>query len=104
MKHKEILQLRTQLAAQLPAPTEIVRGSLLERKIRHRRGCAKCESGQGHLVWVLTVTYPGGGTKQFSIRAEQRKQVKQWLANYQELKAKLEKICELNHKLLRPEK
>jgi hypothetical protein len=27
--------------------------------------------------------------------------VKKWLENYQELRAKLEAICELNHELLR---
>jgi hypothetical protein len=30
--------------------------------------------------------------------------VRQWLRNYQTLKAKLERICELNHHLLRPDK
>jgi len=29
--------------------------------------------------------------------------VARWLRNYQELKRKLEAICELNHELLRPE-
>ena len=50
---------------------------------------------------MLTVSYPGGRTRQFSIPAEQRPQVEKWLENYQELRAKLEAICELNHELLR---
>lgn len=104
MKHREVLSTRARVAAQLPPPTEIVRGSLLKRKIRHRQGCPKCQRGEGHTVWVLTVSYAGGTTKQFSIRPEHRKQVQQWLDNYQDLKGKLEQICELNHKLLRPEK
>jgi hypothetical protein len=28
--------------------------------------------------------------------------VEEWLANYQNLKAQLEEICELNHVLIRP--
>jgi hypothetical protein len=32
-----------------------------------------------------------------------KEQVKQWLNNYQQLKTKLEAICEVNHALLRPE-
>jgi hypothetical protein len=52
----------------------------------------------------LTVGYPGGRTKQFSLSPEQKPMVQQWLRNYQELKATLERICELNHQLLRPEK
>ena len=87
----------------LPDLHEIVRGSLLERVIRHRRGCAKCAAGEGHPVWVLTIGYPGGRTRQLSLRAEQVPQVRAWLANYQRLKATMEEVCELNQRLLRPE-
>jgi hypothetical protein len=103
MKQETILNSRTKLAAALPSTTEILRGSLLHRRIRHRSGCAVCARGKGHLVWVLTVSYPGGRTRQISLSAEQKPLVQQWLRNYQKLKATLERICELNHKLLRPE-
>src|ERR1022692_1395891 len=95
---------RAKLAAALPSTTEILRGSLLHRRIRHRTGCAVCARGPGHLVWVLTVSYPGGRTKQISLSAEQKTMVQQWLRNYRKLKATLERICELNQQLLRPEK
>jgi hypothetical protein len=101
MKREEARKVREQLVRQLPDASEIVRGSLLHRKIFHRRGCPKCRRGVGHRVWVLTVSYPGGRTRQFSIPAEQRAQVEKWLENYQQLRAKLEAICELNHELLR---
>ena len=52
----------------------------------------------------MTVSYPGGGTKQFSLSPEQKPLVEQWLRNYQELKASLERICEINLQLLRTEK
>jgi len=103
MKQRHLSKARKRLAEQLPDPTQILRGSLLERTVRHKRGCPKCARGQGHRVWVLTVSYRGGRTRQFSIRPEQRPQVEQWLQNYQELKTKLEAICELNHELLRPD-
>ena len=103
MKHKEALRLRRQLAADLPPVTEILRGSLLQRTIRHKKGCPKCARGGGHPVSVLTVGYPGGVTRQFTVRAELRPQVQQWLKNYQLLKAKLEAICETNHVFLRPD-
>ncbi len=103
MKHKEALKRRLRLAADLPPVAEILRGSLLRRTIRHKKGCPKCERGDGHLVWVLTVGYPGGVTKQFSLRPETVPQVKQWLQNYHDLKACLESICEINHAFLRPE-
>ena len=103
MKRSEVLKARQQLAEQLPDPAEIVRGSLLDRRIFHRRGCLKCRRGEGHRVWVLTVGYPGGKVRQFSIRPEQKQQVQRWVQNYQKLRAKLEAICELNHELLRAE-
>ena len=103
MKRKEVIQKRRKIAARLPAPDEVLRGSLLERTIFHRKGCSRCESGEGHKVLVLTVTYPGGRNRQFSIRPEQREMVKLWLANYQEWKRRMEQICELNHALLRAE-
>jgi len=104
VKHSEALLRRNKLVASLPSADEILRGSLIQRNIRHKQGCAKCASGGGHPVWVLTIGYPGGITKQYSIRPEMKPQVEQWLKNYQELKAKLEAICELNHVLIRPEK
>jgi hypothetical protein len=104
MKHTQIPKARTKLAASLASTTEILRGSLLHRRIRHRSGCAVCADGGGHPVWVLTVSYPGGRTKQISLSAEQKPMVQRWLRNYRILKDTLERICELNLELLRPEK
>jgi hypothetical protein len=103
VKQGRLLQKRSKLASSLPAPDEVLRGTLLERTVRHSKGCARCERGEGHKVLVLTVTYPGGRNRQFSIRPEQRELVERWLSNYQEWKRKMEAICELNHAFLRPE-
>jgi hypothetical protein len=104
MKQDGTLHRRQALVARLPVTGEIVRGSLLERRIRpHGERCTKCASGEGHPLWVLTVSYPGGRTRQISLRGEQVETVRRWLSNYQELKEGIEAICELNHALLRPE-
>jgi hypothetical protein len=101
---RDLVAGREKLLARLPVTGEILRGSLLERTIRnHRRGCAKCASGEGHKMSVLTVSYSGGRTRQFSLRKEMVPEVRRWLANYQELKEAIEAICEINHELLRPE-
>jgi uncharacterized protein DUF6788 len=97
------LQARQRLVDNLPITGELLRGSLLDRIVRHTSGCPKCEHGEGHAVSVLTVSYPGGRTRQFSVRRERVSEVRQWLANYQKLKVAIEAICELNHDLLRPE-
>lgn len=104
MNHEATLRKRAKLAAALPFTAEIVRGSLLRRVIRHRTGCALCADGKGHPVWVLTVSYPGGGTRQFSLRPQQKPVVEQWLRNYHKLKDSLERICEINLEVLRAEK
>src|SRR3979490_468621 len=83
---------------------ELRRGSLLDRTIRHTKDCPKCARGEGHHVFVLTVTYPGGRTRQLSVRRERVAEVRRWLSNYQELKQAIEAVCELNHDLLRPER
>ena len=103
MKHTEALRRRGKIVADLSFDGEIVRGSLLKRMIHHKSGCPKCAAGGGHPAWILTIGYPGGRTKQISIRKEQVPQVEQWLENYHQLKATLEEICELNHVLIRPD-
>ena len=103
MIRDQTLCARQKLVGKLPITGELLRGSLLERIIHHRQGCPKCGRGEGHPVSVLTVGYAGGKTRQISLHAEQREQVERWLKNYQELKARLEEICELNQQLLRSE-
>ena len=104
MIRKRALQTREKLVGKLPVTGELLRGSLLERTVRHRSGCPKCARGEGHHVFVLTVTYPGGRTRQLSVRRERVDEVRRWLSNYQELKQAIEAVCELNHDLLRPER
>jgi hypothetical protein len=103
MTHERAIRTRQKLLERLPDAAEILRGSLLQRTIRHTSGCPKCARGEGHPLWVLTVSYPGARTRQFSLRREQVPQVRRWLNNYRKLKDALEAICEMNHHLLRPE-
>lgn len=102
MNSKEAVRERDKLARAISSPAEILRGSLLKRTIRHKKGCRTCANGGGHPAWVLSINYAGGRNKQISIRPEEREQVERWLANYHALKDKLESICELNHCVLRP--
>jgi hypothetical protein len=74
------------MVAGLPVTGELLRASLIERTVRHTRGCTICA---------------GGRTRQLSLRREQVKEVRRWPGNYHKLKEALEEICELNHGLLR---
>ena len=94
------IQAREKLVRKLPVTGELLRGSLLERTVRHTKDCPKCARGEGHRVFVVTVSYAGGRTRQISVRRERVAEVRRWLDNYQ--KQAIEAICELNHDLLRP--
>jgi hypothetical protein len=50
---------------------------------------------------VLNVNYPGGQTRQLSLRPEQVPQVRKWLRRYRAVKETIEAISELNQQLLR---
>ena len=99
---RQALRARDKLVSKMPVTGELLRGTLLERTVRHSSGCPKCARGEGHEVFVLTVTYPGQRTRQFSVRRERVAEVRRWLSNYQRLKEAIEAVCELNHDLLRP--
>jgi hypothetical protein len=103
MKHDRLITMREAMVAGLPVTGELLRGSLLERTVRHSRGCTICAGGGGHPLWVLTIGYAGGRTRQFSLRREKVEEVRRWLGNYHKLREALEEICELNHALLRPD-
>jgi hypothetical protein len=104
MIREQTLRARHKLVGKLPITGEMLRGSLLERTVRHTKDCPKCARGEGHRVFVLTVSYAGGRTRQISVRRERVDEVRRWLDNYQKLKETIETICELNHVLLRPER
>ena len=104
MKQEQVIQRRDRLLARLPEAREILRGSLLQRTIRHRTACPKCARGEGHPVAVPAIGYPGGIIRQISLAQQQVPPVRRCLANYRKLKTALEKICECNQQLLRCQK
>src|SRR5438105_1141963 len=101
MTRKQAIRRREKLAAQLSPAIGVLRGSLLQRTVHHSSGCQKCARGEGHPLWVLTVGYPGGKTRQVSLRPEQVPQVREAVQRYRDFKQALEGISELNQFLLR---
>jgi hypothetical protein len=104
MTRQQTSQRRDKVAAKLGDLRNVLRGSLLQRTVRHSSGCPKCARGEGHPLWVLNINYPGGKTRQLSLRPEQVPQVRQALARYRQAKETLEAISELNQQLLRMER
>src|ERR1035438_10057112 len=101
MTREQASRKRDKLAAELSSARGVLRGSLLQRTIHHSSGCLKCARGEGHPLWVLTVGYPGGKTRQVSLRPEQAPQVRKAIERYRDFKQTLEAISELNQFLLR---
>src|SRR5438105_15012169 len=94
MTREQATRKRDKLAARLCSPTGILRGSLLQRTVRHSSGCLKCARGEGHPLWVLTVGYPGGKTRLVSLRPDQIPQVRKALESYRNDKRRLEALIE----------
>jgi hypothetical protein len=101
MTRRQAAVSRDKLVARLTNLGDVLRGSLLERTVHHSSGCAKCARGEGHPLWVLNVGYPGGKTRQLSLRPGQVEQVRKALDHYRHVKDTLEAISELNQQLLR---
>ena len=101
MTRKRAVAARNRLVARIANLGEGLRGSLFQRTIHHSSGCPKCARGEGHPLWVLNVGYPGGKTRQLSLRPQQVPQVRQALERYHQVRETLEAISELNQSLLR---
>jgi hypothetical protein len=101
MTRKRTAVSRDKLLAKLTDLGDVLRGSLLQRTLHHSSGCPKCARGEGHQLWVLNVGYPGGRTRQLSLRPDQVPQVRKALDHYRQVKETLEAISELNQHLLR---
>jgi len=101
MTRRRAVDTRNKLVARITNLSEVLRGSLLQRTLHHSSGCPKCARGEGHPLWVLNVGYPGGKTRQLSLRTEQVPQVRQALQRYHQVRETLEVISVLNQSLLR---
>ncbi|MBI3077119.1 MAG: hypothetical protein HYY85_09100 [Deltaproteobacteria bacterium] len=102
MNPKRALLLRRQrVAQQLPPLTEVVRGSLVERRLRCGKPTCHCARGDGHHVWYLTVSFARGRTEQITVPERLVPAVQQWLQNYHRWWDSLEEISAINRELLR---
>ena len=101
MTRKQAIRKRDRLAASVAGVADVLRGSLLRRTLHHSGGCPKCARGEGHPLWVLNVNYPGGQTRQLSLRPDQVPQVRKALQQFRAIKQTIEAISELNQQLLR---
>lgn len=96
---------REGLVKTLPAPGEVLRGSLIERYVTCGNPDCKCARGERHgPTWYLSVTLDQSHRVGATIASEQVEQVRRWIDNYHDVKNRLEKISDINRELLRRER
>jgi hypothetical protein len=93
---------RARLLRTLPSMEHVLRGSLIERYLRCGKPGCKCAQGEGHgPKFYLSVSFAGHRPQMDYVRQGDYERVSQCLSNYQQLRAAIEEICEINRELLR---
>jgi hypothetical protein len=97
-----LLHRRQALAKQLARLEPLIlRGSLIERYKRCGHPGCKCQQGQGHgPKYYLSVSQAGGRPEMDYVPEEYSRQVSDYLKNFQKVRQVLERICDINRKLL----
>lgn len=98
---KALLLRRERLIRKLPPLSRVIRGSLIERRLRCGKPYCHCAEGEGHHVWYLTVTFAGGRTEQVTVPERWVATVRGWLRNYERWWEILEEVSAINRELLR---
>jgi hypothetical protein len=98
---KRLLNQRRQALRALPPLEELVRGSVVERRLRCGKASCRCARGRLHAATYLSVTFAGGRTEQISLPTHLVPLARRWVANYQAWWKAVEKVSAINRKLLR---
>ena len=99
---KKLEDRRDVVASDLPPFSEIVRGSLITRYRRCGRPTCHCATTEGHgPAHYLSVTLKPGKTEQVFLSEKMLPVARQYLENYDRWWTALEKVSEVNRRLLR---
>jgi hypothetical protein len=98
---KTLLARRRRVVQGLPDLEEVLRGSVLVRRIRCGKPSCHCARGAGHPNTSLSVSFRGGRTEQLSLPPELVPLARRQVANYRKWWSAVEKISALNRELLR---
>jgi hypothetical protein len=95
---------REQLARRLPEVGELIRGSVVERKMRCGKPSCRCDSDRGawHGPYLLLMTTVGRGrTRTMVVLRDQARWVRAAVRRYRRVEAVLESISDMNWQLLK---
>ncbi len=99
-----LLARRRHVLTQLPPLEEILRGSILDRRVRCGGPGCHCAGGDGHPVTTLTVSFAGGRTSQLSLPARLVPVAQRWVANYHAWWTIMEEVSAINREILRQQR
>ncbi len=96
-----LLRRRRLLAKRLAGAEEFVRGSVVLMKRRCvRERCRRCDAGEGHPTWVLTVS-EGGKTRTVYLGEKRLAEARRLAANYRRVRGWIEEVARVNLALLK---
>lgn len=98
---RQLEQSRSRRIKRAPDLTQVLRGSLFERRTRCGGPTCHCATGQGHPVTCVGVALPGGKNVQVTVPLELVPVVRQWTENYKKLWQMIEDVSSINRELLR---
>lgn len=98
---RQLEQSRSRRIKSAPDLTQVLRGSLFERRTRCGGPTCHCATGQGHPVTCVGVALPGGKNIQVTVPPGLLAIVRQWTENYKKLWQMIEDVSAINRELLR---
>jgi len=102
MKTRQQLERgRQRLIQALPPLDQLLRGSLIERTVRCGKPTCWCAEGEGHEVFLVGMSFPGGKTRQVTLPRDIVPVAREWIANYDRLWQHIEEVSAINRELLR---
>ena len=100
-KARQLEARKQRIIAALPPLTEMLRGSLFERRITCGKAACRCAQGPGHPTTYLSVSFKNGQTVQITVPKTLVPRVRELVDNYSAWWAALEQVSEINRQLLR---
>lgn len=98
---QELYALRFRLWRELINLGDFVRGTVVVlRRPCTREHCGRCDSGERHPAIYLSVSQKGR-TRLVYLPQEAQGQARQWVKNYRDLMALIEKVSEVNREIVR---
>src|ERR1700729_3241722 len=107
-KTAQLIASREKLVQQMPDPSTVLPGSLLNRMVRcNKPGCRFCEKGKGKghgPIWILSVSLGNRQVRQIPVPSELKQEVEESLRAFAQLQKVLKQLAQVNLELFKERK